>query len=162
MPRHARPRLAPRRARGSAGRCRPRTGAPAAGVRRSRGSSRSRRGADPRAQLAGCAPCVRDHEDGVDVEPALADAADEPLDEHRGLARPGAGGDEDLPGRLDGRTLLLVHARGTRHIGQRSHHAGHSPPFGSCTTSPPRIRCPRERAVSRARSTAAQKASSSR
>ena len=109
------------------------------------------RGADARAQLAGRAPRVRDDEDRVDVEPALADRAHEALDEHRRLAGARAGGDEDLaasprPLRAAARSCAL----GTRHIGQRSHHVGHSPPFGSCTTSPPRIRC-RACARSRAR-----------
>ena len=96
-------------------------------------------GADAGAQLARRLARVRDHEDRVDVEPALADRAHEPLDQHRRLAGPGAGRDEDLALRLDRRELLLVHARPTRQIGHRSHQLGHSPPLGSCRTSPSRI-----------------------
>jgi hypothetical protein len=117
--------------------------------------------ADARAQLAGRAPRVRDHEDRVDIEAAVAHGADEPLDEHGGLARARARGDEDLAGRLDRCDLLLVHARGTRHIGHRSHQAGQSPPFGSWTTSPCRILPASRPAVVRAFSTAPQNASSS-
>src|SRR5581483_4779464 len=46
------------------------------------------RSADARAKLARGAPRVRDDEDRVDVEPALAYRAHEPLDEHGRL--PGA------------------------------------------------------------------------
>src|SRR5581483_1465293 len=125
------------------------------------------RRADPRAQLPGRAPRVRDDEDRVDVEAPVADGANDALDENRRLPRPGAGGDEDLPGRLHGRELLLVermpaHARSTRHIGQRSHHCGHSPPRGSWWTSPSRIRPASADAVDFADSTTPQNASSSR
>ena len=41
--------------------------------------------------------------------------------------------------RLD--RAVRLQARFTRHIVHRSHHEGHSPPFGSCRTSPARIRC---------------------
>ena len=120
------------------------------------------RGADARAQLARGPPRVRDDEDRVDIEAAVADGAHEALDEHGRLAGAGAGRDEDLAGRFDRRALLLVHGRATRHIGHRSHQAGHSPPFGSCTTSPARMRPASRRAVAIALSTAAQNASSSR
>ncbi len=123
-------------------------------------------GADPAAQL----PCrtlgVGDHEHRLDVEPALAHRLDEALDEHGRLARPRTGRDEDLSACGDRRGLLIVrssHARLIRHMRQRSHQAGQpSVPFGSCRTSPARIRCARPRARSRAPSTCAQKASSSR
>ncbi len=118
-------------------------------------------GADARAQLAGGPPRICDHEDRVDVEPAVAHGAHEPFHEHGGLAGARAGGDEDFSGRLDGCDLLLVHARSIRQIGQRSHHAGQSPPFGSCTTSPLRMRPASRCAVAFAVSTADQKASSS-
>ena len=75
-------------------------------------------------------------------------------------------------GRLDGLDLLLVepcqrlvddgHERGTRQTFQRSHHAGQPSPFGSWRTSPARIRSAYSPARSRAVSTCAQKASSSR
>ena len=65
---------------------------------------------DPVAQLAGRLLGVRDDEERVDVEPALADRPGEPLDEHGRLARAGAGGDEDDPARLDRRRLLGVGA----------------------------------------------------
>ena len=121
--------------------------------------------ADARAQLAGRAPRVRDDEDRVDVEALVARRAHEALDEHRRLAGARAGGDEDLARRLDGGELLrveLVHARSTLHIGHRSHHAGQSPPRGSCSTSPVRMRPASLAAVSFALSTAFQNASSSR
>jgi hypothetical protein len=51
--------------------------------------------ADPPAQLAGGALGVRDHEQRVDVEPALADRLAEALDDHGRLAGAGAGRDED-------------------------------------------------------------------
>ena len=122
--------------------------------------------ADARAQLPGGALRVGDDEDRLDVDAVVADRADEALDQHRGLPRPGPGGDEHAAGRLDRRALLGIrrpaHARSTRHIGQRSHQDGHSPPFGSWRTSPERIRSASCRAVPRAVSTWAQKASSSR
>ncbi len=118
---------------------------------------------DPGAQLASRLARVGDHEHRVDVEPLLADGADEALDEDGGLARAGAGRDEDLAARLDRRDLLLVHqGRPTRHIVQRSHHEGHSPPFGSCATSPARIRRAAVSACPRAVSTCPQNCSSSR
>ena len=125
------------------------------------------RRANPRPQLARGAPRVRDDEDRVDVEAAIEDRAHDALDEHRRLAGAGAGGDEHLARRLDRGALLLVqrvlaHARSTRHIGQRSHHAGHSPSRGSWLTSPSRIRPATAAAVARADSTTPQKSSSSR
>ena len=102
-------------------------------------SALRQRGPDARPQLARGAARVRDHEDRVDVDAAVAHGADEPLDEHRGLAGAGPCGDEHLARCGDGGLLLLVHARGTRHIGQRSHQAGHWSPFGSWSTSPARI-----------------------
>ena len=125
-------------------------------------ASLEKRRADPRPQLAGGAPGVRDHENRVDVEPAVADRADDPLDEHGCLPGARTGGDEDLAGRFDCAQLLLVHARSIRHIGQRSHQVGHSPPIGSCRTSPSRIRSASPVAVCRADSTMPQNASSSR
>ena len=125
-------------------------------------STLGKRGADPRPQLAGGTTRVRDHEDRVDVEPAIADRADDPLDEHRGLAGTGTGGDEHLSPGLDCRKLLIVHARSIRQIGQRSHQLGHSPPRGSWRTSPVFIRSASAVAVPRADSTRPQNASSSR
>src|SRR5205085_8446266 len=49
---------------------------------------------DPRAELAGRLARIRDHEHGLDVEPRVADGADEALDEDGRLARAGAGRDE--------------------------------------------------------------------
>ena len=123
--------------------------------------------ADPRPQLARRAARVRDDEDRVDVEPALGDRADDPLDEHGRLAGTGAGRDEDLAPRLDRGQLLMVelvatHGRSIRQTVQRSHQAGHSPPRGSWRTSPSRIRSASAVAVSRADSTTPQNASSSR
>ena len=120
------------------------------------------RGPDARAQLARGTPRVGDHEDRVDVEPAVAHGAHEALDEHRRLPGARAGRDEDLALGGDRGQLLLVHGRGTRHIGQRSHHCGQSPPRGSCRTSPVPMRPASRLAVSFALSTVAQNASSSR
>ncbi len=120
------------------------------------------RGTHARPQLAGRTAGVRDHEDRVDVDAAVANGTDEPLDEHRRLPGARAGRDEHLARRSDGGLLLLVHARGTRHIGQRSHHAGHWSPLGSWSTSPTRIRPASLPATARAFSIAAQNASSSR
>ena len=122
--------------------------------------------ADAGTQLSGRALGVRDHEDRADVEPLVADGADEALDEHARLPRARAGGEEDAAARVDRRLLLGVRdarhqARLTRHIVQRSHHAGQPSPFGSCRTSPPRIRCASSSAVARDRSTCAQNSSSS-
>ncbi len=121
---------------------------------------------DPGPQLA-CRPLrVGDDEDRLDVQPPVAHRLDEALDEHRGLPGPRAGGDEHAAPGVDGGLLLGIrrpgHARLTRHIVQRVHQAGHSPPLGSWWTSPPRIRPAKPRAVSRAPSTCAQNASSSR
>ena len=118
------------------------------------------------AQLTGGLARVRDHEDRADVDPAVADRADEPLDEHGGLARPRAGGEEHAAVGLDRGLLLRVrgeraHGRRILHIGQSWHHCGHSPPRGSCRTSPARMRCASPRALSRAVSTWRQNASSS-
>jgi hypothetical protein len=113
--------------------------------------------ADAAPELTRRALGVGDHEQRLDVEPALADRLDEALHEHGRLPRPRARGDEDLPAGGDRRRLLVVrrpHARLIRHIRQRSHQAGQpSVPFGSCRTSPSRIRCARPRARSRAPST---------
>ncbi len=124
---------------------------------------------DPPAQLAGRALGVGDHEDRVDVEAALADGAAEPLDDDRRLAGARSGRDEDDAGLFDRPQLLevgsfdRVHERFTRHIVQRLHHVGHGkPPFGSCLTSPSRIRATAVRARSCAASTWPQNASSSR
>ena len=111
---------------------------------------------DPSAQLAGSALGVRDHEDRVDVEPALAHRAAEALDDHGRLAGPGARRDEHDSGLLDGpscsrfgRALDGAHVLFTRHIGQRSHQVGHGNPFfGSCRTSPALIRSTIARACS--------------
>ena len=130
-------------------------------------------GADTAGQLRGRTFRVRDHEQRVDVEPALAHGLDEALDEHGRLPGAGTGRHEHLPARVDGRGLLLVqppalvgddcaHARLTRHIRQRSHQAGQSPPLGSWRTSPARMRCANPCASSLAPSTRAQNASSSR
>ncbi len=175
-------RPARRPARGTVGRDLLRTETPSAAGCRTRGSSRCRRrrgsergprrprrrelGTDPGPQLSGSPLGVGDDEDRLHVEPALAHRLDEALDEDSGLAGPRAGRHEDPPAGVDRRTLLVVrrpvHARLTRHIVQRSHHAGHSPPLGSWTTSPSRIRPAKRRAVSFAPSTCFQKASSSR
>ncbi len=128
------------------------------------------RGADPGTQLPGRPLGVGDHEVRLDVEPALADRPHEPLDEHARLPGPRPRRDEHEPVgvdrgellRIQPRELVHAHARFTRHIGQRSHQDGHSSPFGSWWTSPCRIRSPKPRAWSRARSVSAQNASSSR
>ena len=101
---------------------------------------------------------VRDDEHRVDVEPLVADRAHEPLDEHASSCRcrrpprrrraRAPRSPRAAPGSAP--SSWSTHARRTRHIGQRSHHAGHSPPFGSCATSPARIRSPTPRACSRA------------
>ena len=128
--------------------------------------------ANPAAQLA-CGPFrVRDREHRVDREAAVADGAHEALDEHGRLSGACAGGDEDEPGRVDRRELLRVrragfldhgHVRATRQIDHRLHQVGHgNPPFGSCWTSPERIRSTKRVACSFARSVCAQNSSSSR
>ena len=118
--------------------------------------------ADARPQLSRRLARVGDHEHRLHVEALVADRAHEALDEHARLARAGAGGDEHLPLRVDRGELLLVHARPTRHIVQRSHQDGHSPPRGSCATSPARIRRAAPSARARARSTCSQNEASSR
>ena len=138
--------------------------APSSSRARSGAPALDERGADARAQLAGRLARVGDDEHRLDVEALVADGADEPLDEHRRLARC-----RRRPRRTPRRAprrreLLLVHAhaRATRHIVQRSHQVGHSPPFGSCATSPARIRRAASSARSRAVSTWPQNCSSSR
>ena len=121
---------------------------------------------DARTQLTRGLARVRDHEDRADVDPAVAHRADEPLDEHGGLAGAGARREEDATVGLDRCLLLRVrgeraHGRRILHIGQSWHHCGHSPPRGSCRTSPARMRCASPRALSRAVSTWRQNASSS-
>ena len=128
--------------------------------------------ADPSAQLARGPFRVRDREHRVDREPAVADGAHEALDEDGRLSGACPGGDEHEPGRVDRRELLGVrraglldhgHVRATRHIAHRSHQVGHGkPPFGSCWTSPERIRSTKRVACSFARSVCAQNSSSSR
>ena len=122
----------------------------------------AQRGADTRSQLAGRLARVRDDEDRFDVDAAVANGAHVALDEDRRLPRARAGRDEDRAFRLDRGELLLVepggylhdrHALATRHIGQRSHHEGQPSPFGSCCTSPSRIRLAFSAARSRADST---------
>jgi hypothetical protein len=80
-------------------------------------------GPDAAAELAGSAFGVRDHEQRVDAEAAVADRFDETLDEDGRLARPRSRRDEDHAGRVDGGDLLLArssdvhaHARLTRHM----------------------------------------------
>src|SRR5205807_3797542 len=62
--------------------------------------------------------------------------------------------DKYEPTRVDSRLLLGIqlHARLTRHIGASSHHVGQSPCFGSCRTSPLRMRSTIPTASPRARS----------
>ena len=125
-------------------------------------------GADPRAQLAGGTIGVGDHEQRVDVEAVLDDRPGEALDEDGRLPGAGAGRDERRAAGLDRSRLLLVrqsagakngaHARSFRHMRQRSHQAGQSPPRGSCTTSPARMRSASSTAVARACSISASKA----
>src|SRR5439155_11126018 len=86
---------------------------------------------DPPAQLARRTLGVRDYEDRVDVEPALADRAAEALDDDGRLAGPRARGDEDDSGLLDRAELLQIrglfhdaHDRLTRHIGHSWHQVG--------------------------------------
>ena len=131
----------------------------------------AKRRADAAAQLARRLARVRDDEDRLDVDPAVAHGPHVALDENRRLPGSRTGGDEDGARRLDGLELLLVqraldledrHARFTLHIGQRSHHAGHPSPFGSWRTSPTRIRPAFSAARSRADSTWLQNESSSR
>ena len=69
-------------------------------------------------KLTRSTPRVRDHEDRVDVEPAIAYGPNETLHEHRSLSRACAGGDEHLAGRLDRCDLLLVHVRSILQIGR--------------------------------------------
>ena len=124
------------------------------------------------AELARRLPRVRDDQDRLDVDAAVADRADVALDEDRGLPRAGTGRDEHRALGFDGGELLVVqrarrvlddgHARATRHIGQRSHHDGHPSPFGSWRTSPAWMRRAFSAARSRADSTWLQKVSSSR
>jgi hypothetical protein len=125
-------------------------------------SAFAQRRADAPAQLARRALRVRDHEHGVDGDAAVADGTHEALDEDGRLSGPGSGRHEDPSRGLDRCSLLRVQARSTRHMGHRSHQVGQSPPFGSCRTSPSRIRPARRRAVSCAPSTWAQKSSSPR
>ena len=110
---------------------------------------------DPAAQLAGRLLRVGDHEDRFDVDALVADGTRETFHEHLRLACTGSGRDEDEPARVDCALLFRVelHARLTRHIDQSSHQVGQSPLFGSCLTSPVRIRSTMSTASSRARST---------
>ncbi len=131
----------------------------------------AQRGSDARPKLAGRFTRVRDDEDRLDVDAAVADRTHVALDENRRLSRSRAGGHEDRAFGLDRGELLLVqhrlqlddrHARATRQIGQRSHHDGQPSPFGSCWTSPVRMRRAFSAARSRAVSIWLQNASSSR
>ena len=65
-------------------------------------------GSDPAAQLARRLARVRDDEDRLDVDPALAHRSDVALDEHRRLAGAGAGRDEHRAFGLDRSELLVV------------------------------------------------------
>src|SRR6266545_1441120 len=126
--------------------------------------------ADPAAKLAGRALGVRDDEERVHVQPALAHGLDEPLDEHRRLPGARSRRDEDDAGSVDCSDLLLAgcahvnaHERLTRHIGYRSHQEGQpASPRGSCRTSPVRMRSTKPRACSTAPSIWPQNSSSSR
>ena len=115
---------------------------------------------DPGTELAGGAIGVGDHEQRVDVEAVVDDRAGKSLDEHGRLPRSRTGRDEGLAAGIDCGLLLRIgcrerprdgtHGRSLRHIRQRVHQVGHSPPRGSWRTSPPRIRSARATAVSRA------------
>ena len=122
--------------------------------------------ADPGAQLPGRALGIGDDEDVLDTEPALADGLDEPLDEDSRLPGPGAGRDEDDAWLVNGRDLLVGRRRPheclTRHIVQREHQRGHSPPRGSVCTSPACTRSTARRARACASFTWCQNSSSER
>jgi hypothetical protein len=66
--------------------------------------------ANAAAELAGRLSRVRDHEDRVDVEPALADRPHVALDQDGRLPRAGASGNEGRAFLVDGGELLLVEA----------------------------------------------------
>ncbi len=128
-------------------------------------------GTNTAAKLARRLACVRDDQDRLDVDSALAYRTDVALDEDRGLSRSRAGRHEHRAVGFDGGELLVVepcrhlddgHGLATRHIGQRSHHDGHPSPFGSWRTSPARIRSALSAARPRADSTWLQNVSSSR
>ncbi len=123
-------------------------------------------GADPRSQLSRGALGVRDHEQRIDVEAVVDDRPDEPLHEHGGLSGAGSGSHEDGAAGIDRRPLLGArggsHGRSFRHIRQRSHQGGQVPPWGSCLTSPSRIRSTSATAPARASLTASSNASGSR
>ena len=121
---------------------------------------------DARAKLSGRPLRIGDDEDGIDVEAVVDDGADEPLHEHGGLPGACARGDEHGAVCLGRCALLLVrrrpHGRSLRHMRQRSHQCGQSPPFGSWRTSPSRIRSTSPTAVERAVSIASVNSSGSR
>ena len=97
--------------------------------------------ADARAKLACRLTGVGDHEHRIDAQLHVADSPYEARHQNRGLACAGASRDEHLASCLDRLELPVVHhERAVRHIVQRSHHGGHSPPFGSSCTSPCRMR----------------------
>ena len=142
------------------------TQAPSSSSARSGRAALDEAGPDPCAKLAGRPLRVRDDENRVDVEAVVDHGADEALDEHRRLAGARAGGDEHGAVRLDRGALLVVrgrpHGRSLRHMRQRSHQCGHSPPLGSWRTSPSRIRSTSPTAVERAVSIASVNSSGSR
>ena len=139
---------APRRARGNAGRARPRADTSSAAGCRSRGSSRStRRRARARGRAAELdsararmrersSPAarlrVRDDEDGVDVEPVVADRAHEALDEHLVLPVPAPAETKTGPSRrpLPAARVFMRAPPGTSAIGRTT--TGTSRRVGSC------------------------------
>ncbi len=68
--------------------------------------------ADPAPELSRRLARVRDHEDRLDVDAALAHRLDVALDEHRGLPRSRARGHEHRALRVDRGQLLIVEPRG--------------------------------------------------
>ena len=123
-----------------------------------RPSSASRARIRPRSSPAARSR-VGDHEHRVDVEARVADGAHEALDEHRRLAGAGARGDEDdarapRSPRAAPRSACSDGGHDARHPAHRPEVApasGTEPPFGSCRTSPARIRATkRARVLARA------------
>ncbi len=121
------------------------------------------RRADPGPQLGRRLAGVGDHEHRLDVEPLVADGADEPLDQHRRLAGAGAGGDEHLASRpptaarcpsfitcappgtsSTGRTTSGTRRREGR-VRRRRAGSGRQPPSPGRGPSPPDPRTPRPR-----------------
>ena len=130
---------------------------PADGSRAARPGRRPSSGSEKRScrresRCAGRGPVVGRGEDVLDGDPVALDVPPDRLDQHRGLARAGAGRDGHPRAGHAERALLLAGERPHRHRSPHRHHGGH-PLAGGPSSRPARIPAAAIRAASAASAT---------